>query len=428
MKVELPAKMAEVLFKPSRYKVFYGGRGGAKSTGIARALLVQGYSEKHKILCAREIQKSIAESVHSVLVEQIHALGLESFYEIQKATITGANGTEFIFAGLRSNISNIKSIPGITRCWIEEAQTVSHASMKVLIPTVRAPDSEIWLSFNPELEDDYIYQDFVVTPPSNAIVVKMGWEDNPWFPDVLREEKDHLYKKDRAEYNHVWDGQPKQAVEGAIFAEELRKAAESQRLTKVPIAAGIPVQTFWDLGQSDNTAIWFVQLIGMEYRVVDYYQASGHKLEHYIEVLADRAYRYDEHCLPHDAEHDQIAAKSTIRQQLAQALKDNPALGKSVRIVPRIPKKALAIDAARKIFDQCIFDKEKTADGLQCLRHYCFARDEETGRVSKEPKHDIWSHGADAFLCFAQHFKKPELIKRPDPFKRAAQQGSWMAQ
>jgi len=408
VRVELPEKMASTLFRPSRYKIYYGGRGGAKSVSIARALLVLGYSEKHKILCAREIQKSIQDSVHSLLKEQIEELGLSSFYEVQKSTILGKNGTEFLFAGLRSNIANIKSIPNITRAWVEEAQSASPTNIKTLALTVRAADSEIWMSFNPELEDDPVYQEYVVTPPDDSIVTKINYDDNPFFPDVLRREMESDKRKNYESYKHVWLGQPKQAVEGAIFANDILKASEEHRLTKVAVQAGVPVQTFWDLGQSDNTAIWFVQIVGMEFRIIDYYQASGHKMSHYIETLAERGYKYDEHCLPHDAEHEQLAAMKTIKQQLQDALRDNPQLGNTVRIVPRIPKKALGIDAARAIFPQCVFDKDKTKDGLQCLRHYAYARDHETGRVSKEPKHDDWSHGADAFLCFAQHYKRPQ--------------------
>lgn len=411
MKVELPEKMASTLFTPSRYKIYWGGRGGAKSVSIARALLVLGYSEKHKILCAREIQKSIQDSVHSLLKEQIEELGLQDFYEIQKSTILGRNGTEFLFAGLRSNIANIKSIPNITRAWIEEAQSASATNIKTLALTVRAPNSEIWLSFNPDLEDDPVYQEYVTSPPDDSIVVKINYNDNPFFPEVLRKEMESDRRKNYSNYEHVWEGKPKAAVEGAIFAEELRLAGEQQRITKIPLQVGVPVQTFWDLGQSDNTAIWFVQIVGMEYRVVDYYQASGYKMGHYIEILAERGYSYDEHCLPHDADHEQLAAKETIKQQLQNALRDNPKLGKTVRIVPRIPKKALGIDAARAIFSQCVFDRDKTKDGLQCLRHYAYSRDEATGKVSKEPKHDMWSHGSDAFLCFAQHYKRPQTYE-----------------
>lgn len=405
--IQFPKKLQN-LFQPKRYKILYGGRGGAKSWGIARALLIQGAAEKHKILCCREIQKSLNDSVHALLAEQVTVMGLQDFYTVQNNGIFGLNGTEFLFAGLRSNISNIKSIPGITRAWVEEAQTVSKASMDVLIPTVRENGSEIWLSFNPDLEDDYIYQNYVIDPPAESIVTKINWQDNPWFPDVLRMEKDELKRKNPVEYEHIWEGKCKHAVDGAIFADEIRLAGEEHRITRVPIKAGIPIQTFWDLGQSDCTAIWFVQIIGLEFRLVDYYQSSGKKMDHYIEELAKRGYDYEVHCLPHDAEHEQLAAQKTIKKQLQDALRDNPKLGKTVRIVPRIAKKALGIDAARSIFGQCLFDKEKTADGLQCLRHYAYAKDAETGKTSKEPKHDDWSHGADAFLGFAQHYKRPK--------------------
>jgi phage terminase large subunit len=419
MEVQLPEKL-KCLFEPSRYKVLYGGRGGAKSQSIARALLLQGAESKHKILCAREIQKSIQDSVHSLLKEQIEEMGLGWFYEIQKTTILGRNGTEFLFAGLRSNIANVKSIPNITRAWVEEAQSASTNNIKTLALTVRAPDSEVWLSFNPDLEDDPIYQEYVIDPPDNAIVLKINWQDNPFFPDVLRAEMESDKRKNYANYQHVWEGKPKQAVEGAIFAEELRIAAEENRLTRVPVQAGVPVHTFWDLGLSDNTAIWFVQIVGMEYRLLDYFQGSGLKMADCVEVLAGRAYKYGEHCLPHDAEYDQQAAtQGNLKTQLQAALRDNPALGTGVRIVQRIPKKVLGINAARLIFGQCIFDKEKTKDGLQCLRHYAYSNDPETGKVSKEPKHDIWSHGSDAFLCFAQHYKRPNTAKnQPLPNNR----------
>lgn len=414
MEINLPEDYFP-LTEAHRYKILYGGRGGAKSQTVARVLLLQGYEAKHKILCAREIQKSIQDSVHSLLVEQIEEMGLSWFYEVQKSTILGKNGTEFLFAGLRSNIANVKSIPNITRAWIEEAQSASATNIKTLALTVRAPNSEIWLTFNPDLEDDPVYQEYVVTPPDDSLIMKVNYWNNPFFPDVLRKEMESDKKKNHESYLHVWEGECKKTIDGAIFSNEIQKASEEQRLTRVPLAPGVPVQTFWDLGQSDNTAIWFVQLVGMEFRILDYYQASGHKMGHYIEVLADKAkernYKYAEHCLPHDAEHEQLAAQSTIKEQLEQALTDNPSLGETVRVVPRIAKKALGIDAARSIFGQCVFDKALTADGLQCLRHYAYAKDVETGRVSKEPKHDTWSHGSDAFLCFAQYYRRPEATE-----------------
>lgn len=422
--------MAETLFKPSRWKVYYGGRGGAKSTSIARAYIVKGYSKKHKIICTREIQKSIQDSVHALLEQEIVNLGLADFYDIQKTSISSRyNGTEFLFAGLRSNINSIKSIPGLTDGWVEEAQSASVNNIRTLAYTIREPNSEIVLSFNPDLEDDPIYQEFIATPPDNAIVVKMNWQDNPWFPDVLRKDMEETKKRSISDYLHIWEGQCRQAVEGAIFAEELRKAAEEHRITRVPVVAGVPVYTFWDLGKSDNAAIWFVQIVGMEFRCIDYYQASGHLTAHYIALLAEKDYLYEDHFLPHDGTHTHINSFGSAQNQIEDAISANPRLGKRVEIVPRIPAKFQAIDAARLIFPQCVFDKEKTKDGIQCLRHSAYRRDIDTGRVSKEPMHDIWSHGADAFMCFAQHYKKPSFAPKIDWINHGERtsQNAWMA-
>ena len=146
---EFPEKLS-CLFEKARYKVLWGGRGGAKSWGVARALLIQGAAKQLRILCARELQTSIRDSVHKLLSDQIAELGLTSFYQITQNSIKGANGTEFFFAGLRSNVTQIKSFEGVDICWVEEAQTVSRASWNVLVPTIRKEESEIWVTFNPD--------------------------------------------------------------------------------------------------------------------------------------------------------------------------------------------------------------------------------------------------------------------------------------
>ena len=171
-KAQFPVKLA-CLFEKSRYKVLYGGRGGAKSWGVARALLILGAKKPIRVLCAREFQTSIKDSVHKLLCDQIEALGLLGFYEITQASIRGSNGTEFAFAGLKNNVANIKSFEGVDICWVEEAQTTSRLSWNILIPTIRKQDSEIWITFNPELESDETYQRFVLNPPSDCIVQKM---------------------------------------------------------------------------------------------------------------------------------------------------------------------------------------------------------------------------------------------------------------
>jgi phage terminase large subunit len=204
-RAEFPDKLA-FLFEPHRYKVAHGGRGGAKSWGFARALLILGAQSRLRILCARELQNSIQDSVHKLLADQIDALGLGYFYTVQQATIRGLNGSEFIFSGLRSNITKVKSMESIDVCWVEEAQTVSDASWAVLIPTIRKEGSEIWVSFNPDQDTDPTYKRFIADPPPDAHVVQIGWQDNPWLPSPLRAEKDYLYATDPEAAAHVWGG------------------------------------------------------------------------------------------------------------------------------------------------------------------------------------------------------------------------------
>ena len=176
MSISLPAQLPkfefpeslQCLFRPSRYKVLYGGRGGAKSWGIARALLWLGTRNPLRILCAREFQSSIKDSVHRLLSDQVARMGFSDFYRIEQAAIYGLNGTEFGFEGIRHNTNKIKSYEGANIAWVEEAVNVSKTSWEVLIPTIRTENSEIWISFNPELESDETYKRFVINPPPTA--------------------------------------------------------------------------------------------------------------------------------------------------------------------------------------------------------------------------------------------------------------------
>lgn len=394
---EFPEKL-HCLFAPRRYKVLYGGRGAGRSWGVARALLIQGTSEPLRILCCRELQNSIAESVHKLLSDQIEALGLGHFYEIQVAKIIGRNGTTFSFEGIKNNSKKIKSYEGIDRCWVEEANNVSKASWGILIPTVRKENSEIWLTFNPELETDYTYQYFVRNPSKDTIVVKMNWRDNPFFPEVLREEKDKLKKLDEDSYLNIWEGNPLQMLEGVVFAKQLRRAQEDSRICHVPWHTETPVDTFWDLGRADMTTIWFVQRVAMQYRILAYFEDSGEDILYYLRECQNREYLYGTMYLPHDAKAKRMGQKHTIEQTVRKH-------GFKVTIVPRISQKVNAINAARLIFNQCYFDEDGCVDGLARLRRYKYKVVE--GQFSQEPLHDENSHAADGFMTFAQAIKVP---------------------
>lgn len=196
------------LLRPARYKIFYGGRGGAKSWGLARALLLLADRGRLRILCAREFQISIGDSVHRLLVDQIEMLGWGERFTITKTEILHKkSGSLFIFKGLRHNAQEIKSTEGVDIVWVEEAQATSNESWGLLIPTIRKAGSEIWISFNPDQEKDPTYQRFVVSPPPNALSKMVSYRDNPYFPAELEAERLHLLATDPDAYQHIWEGE-----------------------------------------------------------------------------------------------------------------------------------------------------------------------------------------------------------------------------
>ena len=412
---QFPIKL-QPLFKKARYKICYGGRGGAKSWGIARALLIMAARKPLRILCAREFQASIKDSVHKLLCDQIEALGLLPFYEITQTAIRGLNGSEFAFIGLKNNPTNIKSFEGVDICWVEEGQTVSRLSWNILIPTIRKTGSEIWVSFNPDLETDETYQRFVVKPPRDAVIIKINWSDNPWFPETLKLEKDALKERDPQAYNVVWEGMCRRTVDGAIFANEMQRAEADDRITKVPYDPTKPVHAVCDLGWSDATAWWFVQFIGMETRLIRYFEGSQRTMTSYLAQLQTFGYVYDTIWLPHDAENKTLAANGRSIEEIVRGA------GFKTSIMPRVPV-VDSINAARTIFPNIWFDRENCADGLNCLRHYRYEVDPDTGMFSKNPLHDQYSHGADAFRYIALMIKEPA---KPRKRQVVAPAGGWM--
>jgi phage terminase large subunit len=404
VKAEFPEQLG-CLFEPSRYKILYGGRGAAKSWGVARALLVRGASKPTRVLCAREFQSSIRDSVHRLLCDQIKELGLDSFYRIEQSAIFGLNGTEFSFEGIRHNVNKIKSYEGVDIAWVEEAQTTSKSSWETLIPTIRKEGSEIWVTFNPELDTDETYKRFVLKPPPGAIVKKLNWSDNPWFPEVLRAEKDLLKARDEDAYLNIWEGHCRVTLDGAIYAKELRAATEEGRICRVPYDETAPVHTFWDLGWSDCTSILFAQKVGFDFRIIDAYQSRLEKLPHYLKVLQDRGYVYGIDYMPHDADHESLATKSI--KKMAEAA------GRKVTVMPRVEKKQHGINAVRSIFNRCYIDETKCADFLQAVRHYRFDIDEH-GQWSREPRHDENSHYADALQTLGQSINTTVRTLAPD--------------
>ena len=203
----------------SRYKAFYGGRGSAKSHSLAGQLINLGHQKPLRILCCREIQRSIGASVKQLLDDKIKAAGLEEFYTSTQYEIKGLNGTTFLFAGLRTNPESVKSMEGIDIAWVEEANTVSQRSLDLLTPTIRKEGSEIWFSWNRKLKTDPVDKMFLGgTPPPDSIIRKVNWDDNPFFPEVLREEMAWAKTRDKDKYLHVWEGEPIIHSEARVFS------------------------------------------------------------------------------------------------------------------------------------------------------------------------------------------------------------------
>lgn len=375
---QFPEKM-ECIFTPRRYKVFWGGRGAGRSWGVARALLLMGVSKGIRVLCARELQKSISESVHKLLSDQIRELGLEKSYNIQQNKIFGPLGTEFFFEGIKNNVTTVKSMEGIDYCWVEEANKVSKASWTVLIPTIRKNGSEIWLTFNPELETDYTYKRFVLeADESRSFVVHMTWRDNPWFPQELREEMLRDKEKDEDLYNNIWEGRCVQQLEGAVYAKELRKLYAEGRVMRVPYDRSVPVDAFWDLGRRHNTSIWLGQRVAMQYRVLEGFQDKGEDVPYYLKELQRREYTYGTMYLPHDAKAKKLGMKITIQEQIGAVFK--------VRIVPKLGL-ADGIMAAKMFMNACVMDENLTTDGRYALSRYRY-KVAPDGQYSKMPRED----------------------------------------
>ncbi len=399
MEISIPSAFAD-LFTPSRYKVYYGGRGSAKSESVARAMLVKGIQKRNVFLCTRELQASIQDSVHRLIAETIIKENLGDQYEVLQSIIRHrTNGSEFIFKGLKHNIAEIKGLQGVDVAWCEEAENISDRSWEYLVPTIRKQNSEIWITFNPRNPTDPTYQRFVATKRDDAIVRKVSWRDNPFFPEVLRKEAEHLKQADPEAYKFIWEGEFDTRKNGCVYARMIDKARRDGRVTRVPYEAGYETFTAWDLGWGDSTAIWWFQVVGREVRVIDYYEANNQPLTHYVEILREKPYSYARVSayLPHDAAAGNIRGASVTEQLNNMGIRNE--------VLP-LANLESGIELARQLLPVCVFDADKCKDGIWCLENYGYEYDEARNMFKQNPKHDFSSHASDAFRYLAQAITK----------------------
>ena len=417
--IELPPKLIELFSGEARYRCAYGGRGSGKSRSFAIMACVRGYmwgqeGRSGQILCAREFMNSLSDSSFEEIAGAIQTYDwLAEYYEVGERYIRSRDGNiEFTFAGLRRNLDSIKSKARILLCWVDEAETVSSVAWDKLDPTIREEGSELWVSWNPESNLSATHQRFRKDPPESSKIVEINWRDNPYFPKVLDLVRRNDFEKRPDNYDHIWEGAFLTHHEGAYYSLEMRDANAQGRITAVPYETISPVITAWDLGIGDTTAIWFAQMIGPETRLIDHYEASGVGLDHYVRVLQQKGYIYDQHILPHDVRVRELGSGKS-RLETLQSLGLN-----NIQIAPQLNVDD-GIQASRSLLATCWFDAEKCAHGVDALRAYHREYDDNNRVWKGRPSHDWSSHSADAFRYLAVGYKKTS--NWGDPIRRNLQ-------
>ncbi len=433
LRAEVPRKLAPLL-DHSRYKGAHGGRGGGKSHFFAEQVILRCLKQPTKIVCIREVQDSIKDSVKALIETKIDKFGLGWFFGPQLGEIRGQNGSLIVFKGMQAyNSENIKSLEGFDWAWVEEAQTLSEISLRLLRPTIRKEGSEIWFSWNPRHDTDPVDKLFRgAGKPKDAIVVEVNWNDNPWFPDVLKREKDEDYARDPEMADHVWGGNYEIVSEGAYYARMIVQAEKEGRIGEFPYDPRLPVATSWDIGVDAYSAVWFVQEDGEYTTVVDYYETSNDGADDIVSVCVPElfipppldekfngwvstialnqlerttSFHYGAHYLPHDVRVREwgAGARSRVETLRALGLKD---VRKGAATNPDD-----RINAVRHLLPRTRFNNTpRVQQGLKRLRRYRRRWNDTLNRYMG-PQPDENSHGADAFGEYAVNC--PVEVPRP---------------
>ena len=405
--VQLPKKLIPVFEGTARIRGAYGGRGSGKTRSFALMSAVFGYrwgmsGLRGTILCGREFMNSLNESSMAEVKNAIQSVDwLAEYYEIGEKYIRSKDGNiTYTFAGLRRSLDSIKSQSRILIAWVDEAETVSGRAWDLLMPTVREEDksigfnSEIWVTWNPESKYSATHERFRESFPSNSKIVALQWQDNDWFPDILDEQRIEDKEKRPDMYEHIWEGGYLVYSEGAYYSTELRRAKDEDRITKVRYDRGKGVITAWDLGIGDSTSIVFAQFIGAEIHIIDFYEASGAGLEHYVKMLQDKGYVYDQHVLPHDVRVRELGSGKSRVEMLEELGIHN------IEIAPQLLIDD-GIQQVRTMLDKCYFDEVQCEKLIDSLLAYSREWDDNGNTWRMRPKHDWSSHACDAMRYLA---------------------------
>ena len=356
-------------------------------------------------VCSREVQKSLKESAKRLLEDKLKEcrLGEADGFKVFREVIETPGDGVIIFQGLQDHTAeSIKSLEGFGRCWVEEAQTLSSRSLTMLRPTIRAPGSQLWFSWNPRRKADPV--DAMLRGegvPTGSSVIRANWSDNPWFPAELEQERLDCLNNDPDQYDHIWEGGYATVLSGAYFAKAIAQAKAEKRIGHVAKDPMLPVRAYWDLGVQDATAIWIAQFVGREIRVIDYYEASGQPLAVHLDWLRTNGYASAECIVPHDGAHPDTVHATRFESHIRAA-------GFNARVVPNQGRGAAMrrVEAARRLFPSIWIDAGKCSAGIDALGWY-HERKDETRNIGLGPEHDWSSHGSDAFGLMCIDYETP---------------------
>lgn len=401
LRVEVPRKLKSLLF-PRRYKGAKGGRGGAKSHFFAEQIVIRCYLRPTRVVCIREIQNSIKDSVKQLILDKIAKLGLSAEFKDVEGEIRGPQGSLIVFKGMQSyNADNIKSLEGYDIAWVEEAQTLSGHSLRMLRPTIRRSGSELWFSWNPRHKTDPVDSMFRENENDpDFICITINWRDNPWFPEELRKEMERDFKNDPDGAEHIWNG-AYGSSQGAILAKWVNKAERQGRISDTVIfdPAGAPIEVSSDIGFRDTATWWYWQRCPGGFRLLKYDGDSGLDADDWIPRIKDCLKEIrgplGKIWLPHDAKAKTFQSKHTTVERFLAQFKGQ------IGVVPQ-SKKQDQISAAREVVDRCEFNKTACEAGIDGLLAWEFEWNEELNVFSREPVHNWASHPSDGFAYGCQ--------------------------
>lgn len=410
--LKIPAKLVPVFQGEADVRGAEGGRGSAKTRTFAKMTAVWAYrfakaGVSGVILCGRQYMNSLDDSsleeVKAAIREEPF---LDDYFDIgEKYVRTKCGRVHYVFSGLDRSIESIKSKSRILLCWVDEAEPVTEAAWKILVPTLRTEtgvgDTELWVTWNPKRKGSATDKRFKNSTNPRHRIVTMNWRDNPWFPAVLERTRLEDKEKRPDDYDHVWEGDYLTVVSGAYYAKSLTEARLGGRIGLVPPDPLMSYKVFCDIGgtgaKADAFAMWATQFIGLEIRALNYYEQQGQPASAHLLWLAQNGYPPGRTTiwLPHDGDTQDAVFDVSYRKAFEAA-------GYAVEVVPNQGKGAAIarINAARRIFNRVRFDEEKTSAGRDALGWYHEKRDDERN-IGLGPDHDWASHGSDAFGLMA---------------------------